>query len=363
MYSYIFRISILILFSLTILSGCQKEVVEIIDPPSDQVITPNSAVADLVEKTSLKDGSQDNILDHASCISLVLPVKVRVGDMEIVVKTEDDLKMIENMLKELEEGDDAVLIFPVTVLLADYTEVSLHDEVELENLRDQCRETGEDDDIECVDFKFPIICSIYDTENQLSDVITVNSDKELHDFFDYFDDDKVCSFEYPIKVILAGGEEVTIQNNDELEAILKSAGNECDEEDDRYENDDHADDHNGEENTSLSAILGEGIWKVVEYQKGDIDETEDYIDIQMDFNSGGSVIASNGTSEAEGAWSVTGDSGSDYLVLDFGTIAPFDEFNEDWEIIEISETKLELRNVSGGDGSISKLVFERINGE
>ena len=355
------RISILAFFILIILYGCQQEVVEIINPPTDQVITPNSVVADLVERTTLKDGSKDNVLDHASCISLVLPVTVRIDGKEIVVSNEDDLKMIENLLKELEEEiEDVDLIFPVTVILADYTEVTIHNKDELETLRDQCYEAGEDDDIECVDFKYPITCSIYDTENQLSDVLTINSDKDLHDLFNYFDDDKICSFEFPVTLVLSGGEEVVIQNNDELEAVLKSAGSECDEEDDHYEDHSGSDDHSGEENPIISSVIVEGLWIVSEYTEDDVSKTQNYNGFQLDFNADGNVIATNGTDEVQGTWSVITDSGSDYLVLDFSVMVPFDEFNEDWEIIAFSETKLELMNVSGGDGSISKLVIERM---
>jgi uncharacterized protein (UPF0216 family) len=360
MTKYLHRISILTFFILIFLNGCQQEVVEIINPPSDQVITPNSAVADLVERTTLKDGSQDNVLDHTSCISLVLPVTVRIDGKEIVVYNEDDLKMIENLLKELEEeNEDVDLIFPVNVILADYTEITIHNKDELETLQDQCHEAGEDDDIECVDFKYPITCSIYDTENQLSDVLTVNNDKDLHDLFDYFDDDKICSFEFPITLVLSGGEEVVIQNNDELEAVLKSAGSECDEEDDHYEDHSGSDDHSGEDNPFISSIIVEGLWIVAEYTQDDVNKTQNYDGFHLDFNTDGNVIAVKGTDEVNGTWSVITDSGVDYLVLDFSTMVPFDEFNEDWEIFEFSETKLELRNVSGGDGSISKLVFER----
>jgi hypothetical protein len=360
MRSYIAKISILIFFTLIILGGCQQEVVEIINPPNGQVITPNSVVADLVEKTSLKDGSSDNILDHASCISLVLPVTVLVNGNEVIVSSEEDLKMIENMLDELEEENDAVLIFPVTVLLADYTEIIIPNQDELETLRDQCTEGGEDDDIECVDFKYPITCSIYDTENQISDVITVDSDKELHDLFDYIGEDTICSFDFPITLVQAGGEEIVIHNNDELENILKNAIGECDEEDDHYENEHHSDDDTDEENPTISSVIVKGFWIVAEYTEGDVEKTQNYDGFQWDFNTEGGVVASNGTDEVNGTWSTLNDSGSDYFVLDFGQTAPFDQFNEDWEIVEFHETKLVLRNVSGGDGSVGKLVFESI---
>ena len=41
--------------------------------------------------------------------------------------------------------------------------------------------------------------------------------------------------------------------------------------------------------------------------------------------------------------------------MDFGVADPFDEFNDDWEIVEVSETRIELRD----DDSNETLVFER----
>lgn len=332
---------------------------EIIDPPKDQVITPNSVVAGLVERTSLKDGSVDNVLDHASCISLVLPVTVRIEEEEIQVNTHEDLKMIEDLLQQRED-DDVELIYPVTVILADYTEITVDNEDELENLGEDCRVSGEDDDIECVDFKYPVTLSVYDTENQLSDVITVNSDRELYELFGLFDDDKIYSFTFPITVVLAGGEEVIIQNNDELESNLENAVDQCDEEDDHYEYHSGIDDDSGIGNPDLSAVLSDGRWIVAEYQHADIDETGIYQGFEWDFDSDGHVLVSNGDDELAGTWTVTADSGTSYLVFDFGGTVPFDEFNEDWEILEYNEDKFDLRNVSGGDGSIDRLVLERI---
>jgi hypothetical protein len=354
------RILNLVVIVLVILNACQQEVEEIINPPEDQVITPNSVVANLVERTTLKDGSVDNVLDHASCISLVLPVQVMIDGNEFLVSNGDDIKMIEELLREMEEENEIDLIFPVTVVLADYQEIILHNEDELENLREQCHESGEDDDIECVDFRYPITISIYDKENQLAEVYTVNNDKELHVLFEYLDGDKICSIEFPITLILAGGEELEVLNNDDLEVILKNAENQCDEGDDHYEDPSGSDDHDGEDQPDPSVILVEGLWKIGEYHKGDSDETEKYQGFHLDFRPEGSVVASDGIEEVNGTWSIIMESGSGYLVLDFDNGAFLDELNEDWEIVEINVRKLDLRNESGGDGSTERLILEGI---
>jgi len=47
------------------------------------------------------------------------------------------------------------------------------------------------------------------------------------------------------------------------------------------------------------------------------------------------------------------------MILNFGHQVPFDELNEDWEVISKSDTKINLRHVSGGDGSIDVLEFTK----
>ena len=47
------------------------------------------------------------------------------------------------------------------------------------------------------------------------------------------------------------------------------------------------------------------------------------------------------------------------LTLNF-TGVPFDEFNDDWDIVSVLPTRIELRDVSGGGGGTDILIFEKI---
>ena len=69
-------------FSFLIL-GCQNEIDETIEAPKEEVFNLVSPVADLVQRTALRDGSADNIVDGSSCSSLVLPITVIVNGLEI----------------------------------------------------------------------------------------------------------------------------------------------------------------------------------------------------------------------------------------------------------------------------------------
>jgi hypothetical protein len=37
----------------------------------------------------------------------------------------------------------------------------------------------------------------------------------------------------------------------------------------------------------------------------------------------------------------------------------YEDLSDDWEVVNSSDTKLELKDVSGGDGSIDYLTFEK----
>jgi len=349
------KISLLLLFiiSLLIFSGCQKEAEEIIDPPSDEVFTPESTVANLIQRTALRDGSFDNIIDGSSCTSLILPITVIVNGLEIILDSQDDFYTVEHILDKFDDDDDIIdIFFPVTVILADHSELILTDEHDLEDLIDQCTEDGDDDDIECVDFKFPLTISIYDSENQLSDVITIDEDKELHKFIHDLDENDFASFNFPISLVLSDGAEMVINDNEELEDILENAIGACDEDDDNDHDEDDADD------TELVHVLIDGHW-AISYFFDDIDKTAEFAGYVFTFFGNGTAKAINGNLVIEGLWYSNGDDGTLEIQLDFGENSPLDELQDDWHIIEFDGMIIKLKDTSGGDNSIEYLTFER----
>ena len=60
-----------------------------------------------------------------------------------------------------------------------------------------------------------------------------------------------------------------------------------------------------------------------------------------------------------GTWSVSTDNEVEKLVLDFGENVPFNELSDDWDIVGVKETRVELKN-EHGDESTDKLVLERL---
>ena len=97
-------------------------------------------------------------------------------------------------------------------------------------------------------------------------------------------------------------------------------------------------------------------------------ETGNFSGYIFEFDANNLLTATNGSNNYAGTWSVTddgsGDDNNNYDDIDFniGFSNPrnFEELSEDWEIISISNTKIELRHVSGGNGGTDLLTFEKI---
>ncbi len=340
----------LILF---IFSSCQEETEQITPPLSGNVILPNSEVAHLIQRIALNDGSSDNIIDHSSCTTLEFPFTVRVNGQEIEIASKEDFTTVERIIDEFENDNDRVsIVFPVTVTLADHTQRIINENEALQNIIDQCTEGGHDEDIECVDFQYPLTFSVYNSNNQLSDVLAINNDQELFDFFDTREKDDLVAFKFPIIIILSGGEEITMNNNDQLRAFIENAIDDCDEDDDNDHNDDDAD------NSGFNAALTTGAWEISYFFDG-TDETGVFADFVFTFNADGTATAAHGVSSTNGTWKSYGDQGFLELGLDFGSETPLDNIQEDWELIEFSDATIKLKDVNEIDDTVSTLNFKK----
>jgi hypothetical protein len=352
-YSVLCRFLLLVVLSF-VFSRCQEESEEISPPLSEEVILANSSIAGYIRSIALSDGSSDNIVDHSSCTALVLPVRVVVNGQEIVITSADDFTTAEGILDEYEDDHDTLsVIFPVTVILTDHTHLVINSAEEFEDVAEECTEGGDDEDIECIDFEFPLSLSVYDSHNQVSRVITINNDEQLYAFFDTLEEGYFASFKFPVILIIAGGEEMTVRNNHQLEDIIEDHMDDCDEDDDNDHNDDDADD------TGLIAALLAGEWKITRYFTGR-DDTGLYEDFIITFRDDGSTLSSDGVSAITGDWETNGDDGTLILELELGGEAPFDRMPHSWNVLEFGSSFVQLKHINSEDASETTLVFERL---
>lgn len=109
----------------------------------------------------------------------------------------------------------------------------------------------------------------------------------------------------------------------------------------------------------------DGSWKVTSYIDSGVDHTNDFNGYSFTFSDNGDVIAVNGGTTVSGTWSITSSNSNDDsnddmdFNLSFASPADFEELTDDWDIQSHTSTKIQLIDVSGGNGGTDYLTFEK----
>ncbi len=323
------------IFSMALIfNSCQEEFEEVNGGNDQETITASSTTAGLIKDTSTKDGSFDNIVDGASCFAINFPYTVDVAGIQITIDSIEDLHLIEEIFDEFDDDDDILeILFPITITLGDFTEITIENEEALRELVAECT-VGDDDDIECIDFVYPITLFTFDINEQQTGSVVINSDKELRRFFAGLEDDDLVSIDFPITLKKFDGTEVMINNNAELAVALEAAKDECDEDDDNDFNDD---DFNEER---LDALLVECPWLVREIERDGNDRTDQYFEYLMNFAEDGMVtVRDREGNMLTGTWETSISERGAVIDLEFETLV---DFNLQWLVYDIGNGKIKL---------------------
>lgn len=349
-------ISLVFFLGLLILNACQSEFEEIIDPSSDQVFVSGSTVSDLMQLTAMLDGSKDNILDKASCTSILLPVTVFANGDELVINSEEDFEKIEDVFDEFDDDENELsFLFPIEIELANHSKMTINNADELENVTKDCVENGDDEDIECVDFKYPLSFSVYNTSSEVAEVVTFRDDEELYRFLESLEESDLVSIVFPIIMILSDASEMEVKSNDELEDLIEDAKDDCDE----HDRTEYEDDDEDPEDSDLFSALVEGEW-VIDYFYKDSDKTSDFTGYTFTFKPGGTAVADNGINQIMGSWEgKSEDNGSQELVLKFGETSPFIMLEDDWDVLGFEGEVIKLMDEDKVEESKRFLNFKR----
>ena len=112
--------------------------------------------------------------------------------------------------------------------------------------------------------------------------------------------------------------------------------------------------------TEIASTLADGQWIVTLYKENDVVQTSNYSGYNFTFGTDSALSATNGTTTQSGDWSTYTYSGYTKLDMMFTALdGPFEEISEDWRVISRTTTKIELKHISGGDGSTDYLTFEK----
>ena len=110
--------------------------------------------------------------------------------------------------------------------------------------------------------------------------------------------------------------------------------------------------------TNIASYVTKGTWRVTLYQENGVSKLYYFSNYDFTF-SNSTVTATRNASTVTGTFSTKYDDSKNKLVLNFGNTSPFNELNDDWEILEESATKIRMQDVSGGNGGTDLLTLEK----
>ncbi len=136
------------------------------------------------------------------------------------------------------------------------------------------------------------------------------------------------------------------------------------------DDDDGSTNNNSQQIAEIENTAQSGAWRITNFNDSGQNETSDFNGYEFTFNTDGSLVATNGSNTITGTWSVTDDNNSNDDSssnddIDFNIFFPvpessdFEDLNDDWDIVSTSSTKIELIDVSGGNGGTDTLTFEK----
>ncbi len=118
---------------------------------------------------------------------------------------------------------------------------------------------------------------------------------------------------------------------------------------------------------AIVTAMQEGNWVITYFFDTDQEETSNFTNYTFLFSGDNQLVATSETATVTGSWSVTNSSNSssssdddiDFNIV-FATPPNFEELSDDWDIVSHSATKIELIDVSGGNGGTDYLTFEKL---
>lgn len=109
-----------------------------------------------------------------------------------------------------------------------------------------------------------------------------------------------------------------------------------------------------------------GTWNITKFIDSGQDETSHFSGYNFTFGDSGALNSTNGTNTYNGTWSISKSNSNDDnngndldFNIYFNLTNNFEDLNDDWDILSHSKNKIELIDVSGGNGGTDYLTFEK----
>lgn len=125
-------------------------------------------------------------------------------------------------------------------------------------------------------------------------------------------------------------------------------------------NDDDSSSSSSQVITDTENAVVNGTWRVTLFSEDGTNQTSNFSNYNFTFNSNGTLSTVNGSTTMNGTWTTGIDDSTPKMFINFNVVnGPFEEISEDWRILSNTSSKIELKHVSGGDGSVDLLTFEK----
>jgi hypothetical protein len=211
-----------LLFFLAFVSiSCQKESLVVLENNQEPSFFDDAQLVSLLKGVSAHDGSFDDIIDRSSCFSIKIPYGVVLnGESQQINNIED--------LQSINESDEVILLFPIEISFATYQEENISSLQEFENVVRNCANGGlYNDRITCVDFVYPFNVGVFDPATSNFETIVFDHDKKTFQSIDSLNSLYLATIKFPIEVVNAEGQYITIATNESLKRQIQSAISLC----------------------------------------------------------------------------------------------------------------------------------------
>ncbi|GAL69762.1 hypothetical protein [Jejuia pallidilutea] len=322
-------------FALLLFTSCQEETVDITPPDEAEALVADSQLTSFLSATSKNDGSKDNIIDGTSCISVKLPVVVKVRGVEIRIDSEADYIKIKRLYDEFEDDIDRLdILFPITIITSEHEEITIGSAEELSEFIADCKDDDEEEEkeIRCIDFQFPISFSVFDRDFQIIEVVEIENNRQLHRFMKRVKKSEVfASLNFPLNMVLKDGTVLTAENNEQLREIIEAAKDSCEEEDDFSRE-------------RLENYLKKCPWIVYEFKRNN-QENDEFKQYAINFKDDGVVtMRSRNGDILTGEWELERTRRGIAIEMEFENLA---DFTLKWLLYDFEDGKIKIYEAGG----------------
>ncbi|MBT8317720.1 MAG: hypothetical protein HKP59_08830 [Lutibacter sp.] len=216
-----------IVFLLFLTIGCLEEI-DIDEGENPNTNNSNSETTNHYKRIGMHDGSFDDIIDNNSCNSVVLPVSLLANNTPLTLSSSSDYQLVIDIFNLTPINTDTIVFnFPITIMNQDYSQISITNASQLDDLSTICDVAINTNlsAINCVDIIYPINISLFNTNTNQTTIISIDKDQDLFNFMANLSINEAYSVQYPIKTTITGNVNLTVSSDSELKSIINDCIN------------------------------------------------------------------------------------------------------------------------------------------